>query len=59
LQNDQNPGLRVQAIDLLVAQRDDGLVGILQNLLQKESNNYVRLRCRSALEEMNASLGTF
>jgi hypothetical protein len=31
----------------------------LQDLVQKENNNYVRLRCRNALQEMNASVGTF
>lgn len=59
LQNDQNPGVRIQAIDLLTQQQDSGLVGMLQELVTKESNGYVRQRCEKALQEMNASVGTF
>ena len=56
---DDNPGVRIQAIDLLIQQREDALVGVLQELVQRETNNYVRLRCQRALQEMNASVGTF
>jgi hypothetical protein len=59
LQNDQNPGVRIQAIDLLTQRQDADLVGVLQQLVSKESNGYVRQRCERALEEMNASVGTF
>jgi len=59
LQNDQNPGIRIQAIDLLTQQQDSNLVGVLQQLVSKESNNYVRQRCEKALQELNASVGTF
>jgi HEAT repeats len=59
LQNDQNPGVRIQAIDLLTQRQDTDLVGTLQQLVSKESNSYVRQRCERALEEMNASVGTF
>ena len=59
LLNDENPGVRIQAIDMLVEQRDEGMVGILQNVVQKESNGYVRMKCERALKEMNASIGTF
>jgi hypothetical protein len=59
LQNDQNPGVRIQAIDLLTQRQDTDLVGALQQLVSKESNSYVRQRCERALEEMNASVGTF
>ena len=59
LQNDQNPGVRIQAIDILTQQRDSDMVGMLQQLVAKESNSYVRQRCQKALEEMNASVGTF
>ena len=59
LLTDDNPSVRVQAIDLLVAHRDDSMVGVLQNLVQKEDNSYVRLKCEKALKEMNASIGTF
>lgn len=56
---DDNPGVRTQAIDLLIQKREQALVGVLQELMQRENNNYVRLRCQRALEEMNASVGTF
>jgi hypothetical protein len=59
LQNDQNPGVRIQAIDMLTQRQDAELVGTLQKLVSKESNGYVRQRCERALEEMNASVGTF
>ena len=56
---DDNPGVRTQAIDLLIQKREEDIVGVLQELMQKENNNYVRLRCQRALQEMNASVGTF
>lgn len=59
LLTDDNAALRMQAIDLLVAHRDDSMVGVLQNVVQREDNNYVRLKCEKALKEMNASIGTF
>jgi hypothetical protein len=31
----------------------------LQELVQRDSNDYVRLRCQRALQEMDASVGTF
>jgi len=59
LLKDQNPGVRIQAIDLLIAHQDSTTVGLLQTLVEKEDNNYVRMRCQNALREMNASVGTF
>jgi len=59
LLSDDNPGVRAQAIDLLVEQNEDSTVGLLQKLVQKDSSGYVRLRCQKALDEMNASVGTF
>jgi HEAT repeat protein len=56
---DDNPAVRMQAVDLLIAHRDDSMVGVLQGLVQREDNNNVRLRCEKALMEMNASVGTF
>jgi hypothetical protein len=49
----------MQVVDLLVARPDDSIVGVLQNLMQKEDNSYVRLKSEKALKEMNASVGTF
>ena len=56
---DDNPAVRMQVVDLLVLHRDDSMVGVLQNVVQKEDNNYVRLKCEKALKDMNASIGTF
>ena len=56
---DDNPAVRMQVVDLLVLHRDDSMVGVLQNLVQREDNNYVRLKCEKALKDMNASIGTF
>ncbi|HEY1203354.1 MAG: HEAT repeat domain-containing protein [Bryobacteraceae bacterium] len=56
---DDNPGVRAQAIDLLVEHKGDMTAGVLQEVVQKENNSYVRLRCQRALEDMNASVGTF
>jgi hypothetical protein len=59
LMADDNPAVRLQVVDLLVSKRDGAMVGVLQDLVQKEDNPYVRLRCEKALKEMNASIGTF
>jgi hypothetical protein len=56
---DDNPALRMQVVDLLVAQRDDSMVGMMQGVVQKEDNNYIRLKLEQALKDMNASIGTF
>ncbi len=59
LLTDDNPGVRAQAIDLLVEHKGRMTAGVLQEVVQKENNSYVRLRCQRALEDMNASVGTF
>jgi HEAT repeat protein len=59
LLSDESPAVRMQVVDLLVQQRDDSMVGVLQDLVQKEDNSYVRLKCEKALKDMNASIGTF
>jgi hypothetical protein len=59
LLNDTNPGVRTQAIDLLVEQRQPDLAGVLQQLLRKENNSYVRERSQRTLREMNASTEIF
>jgi HEAT repeat protein len=61
---DTNPGVRTEAIDLLTQGLSAGpgqqqLVGVLQQLMRKEHNGYVRMRCQKALEELNASLETY
>ncbi len=59
LTNDDNPGMRVQAIDLLMVSHTNDLIGVLQDVAQKENNNYVRMRCQTALRDMNASVESF
>lgn len=59
LTNDDNPGMRVQAIDLLMTAHAHDLIRVLQDVAQKEENNYVRMRCQTALREMNASVESF
>jgi hypothetical protein len=59
LLKDDNPGVRVQAIDLLTTHHDDSIVGVLQDVVQKEDNNYIRTRSIKLLEEMKASVGTY
>jgi hypothetical protein len=56
---DDSDVVRMRVIDLLVERRDDSMVGMLQNVMQREDNGYVRLKCEKALKEMNASIGTF
>ncbi len=56
---DDNPGVRTQAIDLLTQRKEAAMVGVLQELMRKEDNSYVRLKCQKALHEMNASVETF
>jgi HEAT repeat protein len=59
LLTDDNPGVRIQAVDLLTQNNETDVVGVLQQLLRKEDNNYVRVRSQNALRAMNASWGTF
>jgi len=59
LLNDDNPGVRTQAIDLLVQSKEPDVAGVLQELIRREENNYVRSRSQKALNEMKASVGTF
>jgi hypothetical protein len=59
LLTDANPAVRMQVIDLMVARRDDAVVGVLQNLMQREDNNGVRLKASKVLKDWNASIGTF
>ncbi|HTB13784.1 MAG TPA: HEAT repeat domain-containing protein [Bryobacteraceae bacterium] len=68
LLTDTNPGMRTQAIDLLtksLAQEnpaqtyDRQVIGAMQELMQRESNAYVRQRCKTALESVKASTETY
>jgi hypothetical protein len=59
LLSDDSAAVRIQAVDLLVAHRNEDMVGLLQGLVQRENNDSVRLKLEKALKDMNASVGTF
>jgi len=59
LLRDDNAGVRIGAVDALTAHADENMVSVLQSVVQKEDNGYVRRRCAKALKDMNASVGTF
>jgi hypothetical protein len=68
LLTDTNPGMRKQAIDLLTKSLnqdnpamsfDRQVIGAMQELMQRESNAYVRQRCKTALESVKASTETY
>jgi anti-sigma factor RsiW len=59
LLTDDNPGVRTQAIDLLIERKAPDVVGVLQEALRRDDNNYVRLKCQRALHEMRASAESF
>ncbi len=59
LLKDNNPGVRTQVIDLLIQHHSNAMVGVLQELMMKEDNGYIRMRCQKALREMNASVETY
>lgn len=64
---DANPGIRTQAIDLLIqappgkapANLDRATIGMLQQLMARESNASVRQKSEKILELMNASQGIY
>jgi len=59
LLNDDNLGVRTHAVDVLREHQDLAVAGVLQQVMSKESNDYVRMQCQKMLEELNASLETF
>ncbi len=59
LLRDRNPGIRSAAIDLLANSADADVVGVFQELLRFEQNDYVRLRSIRALEALGAPVETF
>jgi hypothetical protein len=59
LLHDDNPGVRTTAIELLIQSDEVDVVETLQELLRREDNSYLRLRCQRALQDMNASVETF
>lgn len=59
LLRDKNPGIRSVAIDLLVQSDGRDVVETLQQVMQREENDYIRLRGQQALRAMNASVESF
>lgn len=60
LLTDANPGVRIQAIELLTKGNEGPeVIGVLQQLMQREDNSYVRQKCQNALRDLNATTGTF
>jgi len=59
LLKDDCPGVRTQVIDLLIQHHAPSMVGVLQEVMGKEDNNYVRMRCQRALHDMGASAETY
>ena len=56
---DDNAGVRSGAIDALRGQHDQSIVGLLQEVVQQEDDNYVRMRVEQLLDAMRASVGTY
>lgn len=56
---DDDAGVRSGAIDVLSGQHDASMVGMLQEVVQQEDDNYVRARVQQLLEAMRASVGTY
>jgi hypothetical protein len=59
LLKDQNPGVRTQAVDMLMQKRAPEMVGLLQEIMTREDNHYVRMKVQRALADMNASAEIF
>jgi HEAT repeat protein len=51
LKNDENPGVRVAAIDILLEHSDDEDVPVLTELAREHQNPYVRHKCTEALRK--------
>ena len=59
LLKDDCPGVRKEVIDLLIPHHADSMVSVLQEVMGKEKNGYIRMRCQRALRDMNASVETY
>ena len=59
LLKDENPGVRTQAVDMLMQKRAPEMVGLLQEIMMREDNQYVRMKVQRALADMNASAEMF
>ncbi len=63
LLEDMNPGMRTQAIDLLTPEMGPAMnrqvVGVLQQMVSREDDAYVRQRAQKMLEAVKASAGIY
>ncbi len=59
LLSDDNVGVRLRAIELLAQHQDAGIAGVLQEVAEREPDDYIRHRSREALLAMKASPETF
>jgi hypothetical protein len=59
LLRDDNVGIRTQAIDLLTQHKENDLVEVLQKLMLREDNEYIRTRGARTLRDLNASTDSF
>jgi HEAT repeat protein len=59
LLKDQNPGVRTQAVDMLMQKGAPEMVGLLQEIMTREDNHYVRMKVQRALADLNASAEMF
>lgn len=59
LERDENPGVRGRAVELLIEHGQKDVVDVLQRLMQREDDGYIRSRTQRALEAINASVETF
>jgi hypothetical protein len=59
LLTDDNPGVRTQVIDLLIPHHSSAMVSVLQELMMKEDNDYIRMRCQKVLHDLRASIESY
>ncbi len=63
LLQDMNPGMRTQAIDLLTSETGPSInrqvIGVLQQMVSREDDAYVRQRAEQMLEAVKASEGVY
>ncbi len=64
LSHDQNPDVRTQAIDLLApphsnAQLSPQLANALETLMRSDPDQYIRMRCRQALQSPGAAVQVY
>ncbi|MBI3207539.1 MAG: HEAT repeat domain-containing protein [Candidatus Solibacter usitatus] len=57
--SDDHPSVRTMAIDLLAGDRENAVIGVLQELMLRESNPDIRQKSLKALRASNASPSTF